>query len=99
MKQNGTLLFTDNLSGDIQQTLNNFLSNPQNLNQLLGSLTNAMQAGTGTTTMRQVIPNPAAFPFMAQPGPVLPTPPQSQAEQQWAMSVAPPPPSTRPSLR
>ena len=98
LKQNGGMLFPDNLSGDLQQTITNFLSNAQNLNQLLGSLTSAMQAnGNGTPGM----PNPG-FPFMAQPGPVLPTvqpgppPPQPQTEQPWTMSVAPPSATTRP---
>jgi hypothetical protein len=99
LKQNGGMIFPDTMSGDLQQTISNFLSNAQNLNQLLGSLTSAIQtSGTSTPGIPaqcQVMTNPPGFPFIGQPGPMLQTvqpgpPPQPQAEQPWTMSVAPP---------
>lgn len=105
LNQNGGMLFPDTLPGDLQQSINTFLSNTQNLNQLLGSLTSATQTnGTATTggipAQRQVITNAPGFPFIGQPGPMLQTvqpgpPPQPQAEQTWTISVAPPT-TTRP---
>lgn len=104
--QSGGVIFPDTLPGDLQQSISTFLNSTQNLNQLLGSLTSAVQtngttAGGGMPT-RQVITNPSAFPFIGQPGTVLqtvqpgpPPPPQGQAEQPWTISVAPPTP-TRP---
>ncbi|XP_068082305.1 ribonucleoprotein PTB-binding 1 [Anabrus simplex] len=101
LKPNGTLLnFPDAVSGDLQQTINTILSNAQNLNQLLGSLTSAIQTnGTGSNIPppRQVISGALGFSFMGQPGTILPNvqaPPPPQ-DSTWAMSVAPSP-TTRP---
>ncbi|XP_021933199.1 ribonucleoprotein PTB-binding 1-like isoform X4 [Zootermopsis nevadensis] len=95
LKQGGGMLFTDIFAGDLQQTISTFLSNPQNLDQILGSLSSAIQtngtASAGIPVQRQVLSNPPGFTFIGQPGQMLQAlqPPQPQAEQPWAMSVAP----------
>ncbi|GLH14926.1 Protein elav [Gryllus bimaculatus] len=100
LKQNGTMLgFPEAVSGDLQQTINTILSNAQNLNQLLGSLTNAIQTngnGSGLTAPRTLLPGTPGFSFVGQPSNLLPTiqapPPPPPPEGTWTgISVAPSP--------
>ncbi|XP_063219956.1 ribonucleoprotein PTB-binding 1-like isoform X2 [Bacillus rossius redtenbacheri] len=79
VKGNNSMIgFSDNMPGDLQQTINTILSNAQNLNQLLGSLTNAIQTNSNTCTMipsrptnvQYINQTPSLIRGMTGPGPV-----------------------------
>lgn len=92
LKANNLLGFTESMSGDLQQTLNSILNNAQNLNQILGSLTNAMQQGSNTTPPAiQTAPPQTTFPFVSMSN-VQAHMPQ---EASWAVTV-PQSPTTLP---